>query len=212
LPCPNPNTLFTKANILIDENGHARLADFGLLTIVSDPTNFTSSNSVVTGGTTRWMSPELLAPDNFDLEDSRPTKESDCYALGMVIYEILSGQVPFAPLKDFIVMRKVVDGERPGRPDGAKGVWFTDDVWETANLCWVAQAGNRPNIEAVLECLERVPRTWKPPYPQVDEDVRVSEDDDWTTDLTTVSPMAPYFNPHCWGEFGVNRVSDLLQN
>jgi len=68
------------------------------------------------------VSPELLHPDQFGLEDSRPTKESDCYALWMVIYEVLSGQVPFAPLKDFVVMRKVVEGEHPGRPEGAKGV------------------------------------------------------------------------------------------
>ena len=37
------------------------------------------------------MSPELLDPERFGMpesEDSRPTKQSDCYALGMVIYEV----------------------------------------------------------------------------------------------------------------------------
>lgn len=33
--------LFIQANILIDEGGHARLADFGLLVFISDPTNTT---------------------------------------------------------------------------------------------------------------------------------------------------------------------------
>jgi serine/threonine protein kinase len=75
-----------------------------------------SLNSSADGGTVRWMSPELLDPDQFGFEDSRPTKESDCYALGMVIYEVLSGQAPFTPYKDFIVMRKVTEGERPERP------------------------------------------------------------------------------------------------
>lgn len=194
-----------KLNILIDQNGHARLADFGLLTIVSDSTNFASSNSVTVGGTTRWMSPELLHPDQFGLEKSRPTKESDCYALGMVIYEVLSGQLPFAPLRDFIITRKVVDGERPGRPDGAKGVWFTDGIWEMVNLCWVAQAANRPSIETVLERLEQVPGTWKPPSPQVDEDVEMSEDDDWNTILMTVSDSSDGSSFQ-----SVNHVSGLL--
>ena len=130
------------------------------------------------------MSPELLDPDQFGFKDSRPTKESDCYALGMVIYEVLSGQAPFSPYKDFIVMRKVLEGERPGRPEGAEGTWFTDDLWETMYLCWETQPGSRPSIEAVLECLERVSRTWMPPSPQADEDVEMDEDD-W--DLTTVS-------------------------
>ena len=34
------------------------------------------------------MSPELLDPSGLDDRDPRPTKESDCYALGMVIYEV----------------------------------------------------------------------------------------------------------------------------
>ena len=43
------------------------------------------------GGTRRWMSPELLDPERFGMpesENNRPTKQSDCYALGMVIYEV----------------------------------------------------------------------------------------------------------------------------
>ena len=67
------------------------------------------------------MSPELLDPEQFGLDHSRPTKESDCYALGMVIYEVLTGKSPFASLKNHIVARKVTDGKRPGRPEGVKG-------------------------------------------------------------------------------------------
>jgi len=39
------------------------------------------------------MGPELINPEQFGLEDNRPTKSSDCYALGMVIYEAISGKV-----------------------------------------------------------------------------------------------------------------------
>jgi len=47
--------------------------------------------SFTEGGTYWWMSPELLDPERFGMpepEDNRPTKQSDCYALGMVIYEV----------------------------------------------------------------------------------------------------------------------------
>lgn len=40
------------------------------------------------GGTYRWMSPELLSPEEFGMTDNRPTRQSDRYALGMVIYEV----------------------------------------------------------------------------------------------------------------------------
>ena len=168
-----PNVLFIliKANILVDKDRHARLADFGLLTIVSDPTNFTTTSSYVKCGTTRWMSPEILNPDLFGFKDSRPTKESDRYALGMVILEVLSGQPPFALDKDFIVMRKVIEGERPGRPEGLEGAWFTDDLWRMLGLCWAMPPESRPSIEAVLEGLERVSKTWNPPSQRVAEDM-----------------------------------------
>jgi len=168
---PPPNVLFIiiKANILIDKDRHARLADFGLLTVTSDSTDFTASNSHVTGGTTRWMSPEILNPDMFGLKDSRPTKESDCYALGMVVLEVLSGRPPFTPDKDFIVMRKVIDGERPRRPEGSEGAWFTDDLWGMLELCWATLPEGRPSTEVVFECLERVSETWEASFKRVGE-------------------------------------------
>ena len=128
------------------------------------------------------MSPELLHPDQFGLKDSRPTKESDCYALGMVTYEVLSGKAPFAASANFIVMRKVIDGERPERPEGVQGLWFTDELWEILNRCWEALSKSRPSIEAVFECLEQIPKGWEPPPEQVDEDLE--DEDDW--DLTGV--------------------------
>ena len=131
------------------------------------------------------MSPELLDPEQFGLDHSRPTKESDCYALGMVIYEVLTGQPPFASLKDHIVTRKVTDGKRPGRPEGAKGTWFTDKLWVMLGLCWATHAQSRPSIEVVRECLERVSCTWEPLRPQVEESEEVDEDD-WNFAVLTV--------------------------
>lgn len=96
------------------------------------------------------MGPELL-------EDNRPTKESDRYALGMVILEVLSGQVPFVGDSDFAVVRKVIDGDRPKRPEQ---VWFTDDMWGILESCWAPQPRERPSLEVVLQFLEQKSRSW----------------------------------------------------
>jgi len=144
------------------------------------------------------MSPELLDPDQFGLKDSKPTKESDCYALGMVVYEVLSGQAPFAQSKDFIVMRKVIEGERPEIPEGAEKAWFTGDLWRMLQLCWETQPRSRPSIAAVQGCLERTSRAWEPPAPSADQDAEMDED---TWDLTTVSDssgMLSRSDPFCF--------------
>jgi len=92
-----------KANILISKDRRACIADFGLSTITGVATSAAAgisqasliSNdtlmSFIGGGTRRWMSPELLYPEKFGMPESegnRPTRQSDCYALGMVIYEV----------------------------------------------------------------------------------------------------------------------------
>ena len=162
---------------MIDQNGNARLADFGLLTFTSDPSNPTGSNSVTSSGTTRWMSPELLHPQEFGFEQSRPTKKSDCYALGMAILEVLSEEPPFARDNTYVVMRKVVEGERPQRPGGA---WFTDGLWGTLEQCWLPQPKDRPTLEVILELLGQASKIWQP-LPLIVEDVDADSDESIST-------------------------------
>ena len=123
------NISHVKANIVIDKDGNARLADFGLLTIVSDSTHTATTTTSSGAGTRMWMSPELLDPERFGCKNARPTKESDCYALGMVVLEVLTGQVPFPRCSDVVITMKIIEGERPGRPQGPEAVWFSKDLW-----------------------------------------------------------------------------------
>jgi serine/threonine protein kinase len=153
-----------KANILIDQTGHARLADFGLLTIMKDPTNLLTSSSYTQGGTARWMSPELIAPQRFGLKSSRPTQSSDCYALGMVVYETISGNLPFHEDTDLTVFVKVLEGERPLR-----GAGFRNDLWRMLERCWKSRPSDRPTIEDVLRCLEMFSKLSERPSPEADE-------------------------------------------
>ena len=148
-----PRSSNPKSSVLIDNNGHARLANFGLLTIISD--NPTVASTAVGATLAYWMSPELLVPETFGLEESRPTKASDCYALGMMVYEVLSGQTPLNQHPPVVVVLKVLEGERPERPQGARGVWFTDDIWATLELCWKHQPCDRIDSKAILWGLER---------------------------------------------------------
>jgi len=63
------------------------------------------------------MSPELIVPQRFGLESGHPTRSSDCDALGMVVYETISRQMPFHKFKhtDLTIFVKVLEGERPPR-------------------------------------------------------------------------------------------------
>ena len=97
------------------------------------------------------MAPELIDPQQFGFKKSRPTKSSDCYALGMVIYETISGNLPFHEHTDLTVIMKVLAGERPPR-----GAGFAESLWKMLELCWKPQPNSRPSIEDVLRYLEMV--------------------------------------------------------
>ena len=73
------------ANIMIDKKGNAIVMDFGIAR-VEDSTRFTQTGAAI--GTPAYMSPEQCRGDEV-------TAASDQYSLGVVAYELFSGQPPF---------------------------------------------------------------------------------------------------------------------
>jgi len=133
------------------------------------------------------MSPELINPQGFGLRDSRRTESSDCYALGIMIYEVLSGSVPFVRYRESAVVKfKVLRGERPERPQGVEGDWFTDEVWSILERCWKHEPSDRPSIDCVLQCSEEASRFWMPLSSLVAVGPQVVDSPLWTvSDLST---------------------------
>ncbi|MHC5269357.1 Stk1 family PASTA domain-containing Ser/Thr kinase [Enterococcus sp. LJL98] len=72
-------------NILMDEHGTVKIADFGIAIALSE-TSITQTNSML--GSVHYLSPEQA-------RGSMATNQSDIYALGIIFYEMLTGQVPF---------------------------------------------------------------------------------------------------------------------
>ena len=145
-------------NILITNETPPRacLADFGLSTLT--PSGPGETTTATAGGTPLYMAPELLCPTKFGKLSARLTQPADIYALGMVIYEVLSG---FPPFHDqmcgvFDHAYRVVDGARPPKPDNAEQVGFGDGTWELVEECWSQESTRRPVIERVFTHLTRV--------------------------------------------------------
>ncbi|KAF9789584.1 kinase-like domain-containing protein [Thelephora terrestris] len=165
------------ANILINKDRRGCIADFSLTTITgvgSHPahgvtpiaTTFSGDTlmSFTAGGTYRWMSPELLDPDQFGIpkeEEGRPTRQSDCYALGMVIYEVLCGHSPFIEKENSLMLTsEIVNGVRPTKPEGAERLGFNNELWTIVERCWQGIIVERPGIDDILSCLNDATAFW----------------------------------------------------
>jgi serine/threonine-protein kinase len=74
-------------NILIDRNGIVKITDFGIATAVSGVTIAQTSSQVL--GSVHYLSPEQV-------RGGQVRKESDIYSMGIVMYELLTGRLPFS--------------------------------------------------------------------------------------------------------------------
>ena len=73
-------------NILIDKEGNIKLTDFGLSKMIPNEENNINSNTIC--GTLEYMAPEIIKGKNYD-------KSADWYSFGIVLYQMICGDVPF---------------------------------------------------------------------------------------------------------------------
>ncbi|KAJ7834985.1 kinase-like domain-containing protein [Mycena olivaceomarginata] len=135
-------------NILISDDFHVRLTDFGLATTIVDGEGDQSSTSN-RAGSVRWFAPELIDPRWFGAERFVRTRATDVYAFACVCIELHTGKPPFAELTDAAVIFKVVQGERPERPET-----MTDTVWKIVTATWTENGHERLPTSAIISLLE----------------------------------------------------------
>ena len=84
-------------NVLLDEKGHAFMADFGIAKIVESASTLTKTGMI--SGTPQYMAPEQARGTGVD-------QRTDIYALGVVAYELLAGRLPFTADTPVAVLMK----------------------------------------------------------------------------------------------------------
>ncbi|KIK57486.1 hypothetical protein GYMLUDRAFT_46068 [Collybiopsis luxurians FD-317 M1] len=140
------------ANILVTDELHCCIADFGLALTTSDSQAWSTATTGVTKGAIRWMAPELLSTEGL-IDEIFKSPSRDIFALGCTMVEILTLQVPFHNQKtDYSVLACLMNCMRPARPDNA---WCSDAIWALITRCWAQEPSGRPNAQEVYEALQK---------------------------------------------------------
>lgn len=117
----------------------AALCDFGLAT------RFTGTESRGPNDNPRWTAPEVLQYQPY-------TTKADIYSYGVVLFEIMTGRVPFDDDSfEFIVSKRVIKGDRPRLPDSIE-----PRMAALISRCWSQLPAQRPEWSAILHELRSI--------------------------------------------------------
>jgi serine/threonine-protein kinase len=119
------------ANILINVNGQAILMDFGIVKIMGGEYHTATGATI---GTAMYMSPEQIRSERVD-------ERADIYSLGVTLYEMLSGQPPYAADSALTLMMMVLNDPLPDLRQARKGI--PESLWAAVQKALAKEPAGR---------------------------------------------------------------------
>ncbi|XP_050383720.1 serine/threonine-protein kinase STY17-like [Argentina anserina] len=128
------------ANLLMDEHEVVKVADFGVARVQAQSGVMTAET-----GTYRWMAPEVIEHKPYD-------HKADVFSFGIVLWELLTGQLPYSfltPLQAAVgVVQKAL---RPTIPKNTNPKFA-----ELLERCWQQDPIQRPDFSEIVEILQHL--------------------------------------------------------
>ncbi|XP_010529667.1 PREDICTED: serine/threonine-protein kinase BLUS1-like [Tarenaya hassleriana] len=130
-------------NILLDDNGEVKLADFGVSACLFDNGDRQRARNTFVG-TPCWMAPEVLQPG------SGYNSKADIWSFGITALELAHGHAPFSKYPPMKVLLMTIQSAPPGL-DYDRDKKFSKSFKEMVAMCLVKDQTKRPTAEKLLK-------------------------------------------------------------
>ena len=124
-------------NILLTHEGIAKLADFG----VSTQLMHSFSKKITKIGTPFYMSPEVILQNKYDYK-------CDIWSLGITTIEMAEGEPPFAKVKGYWVLKKIITHPPKGLKNKEK---WSSEFNDFVEKCLIYEPEKRPSAKELLQ-------------------------------------------------------------
>ncbi|WP_053362119.1 Stk1 family PASTA domain-containing Ser/Thr kinase [Bacillus sp. FJAT-27251] len=166
-------------NILIDANGNVKVTDFGIAMALS-ATSITQTNSVL--GSVHYLSPEQA-------RGGMANNKSDIYSLGIVMFELLTGRLPFSGESAVSIALKHLQSETPSLKR-----WNPQIPQSVENIVLKATAKDPFHRYDNVDKMEDDLRTALDPERLNESKFSIPEDDEATKAIPVITPDRPFRN------------------
>ncbi|CAI9089090.1 OLC1v1023595C3 [Oldenlandia corymbosa var. corymbosa] len=138
------------SNILRDDSGHLKVADFGLSKLMLVTKSIKEDKPVGCQETSwRYLAPEVLKNEEYDTK-------VDVFSFALILQEMIEGSLPFSEKQENEVPKLYVQNERP--PFRAPAKLYAHGLRELIEDCWNDKPSKRPTFRHVISRLEEINR------------------------------------------------------
>lgn len=143
LPLPLLHLDLKPSNVLLDSSLNAKLTDFGLAKVYQSVSRVSILDNAAEEGTLSYMPPEALDDLSYT-----PTKASDIYSYGILLWSIITGKQPYKHALSRVIRVLVPQGDRPSVEAiraQARGINGLTKLQELMEQCWAGIRDERPS-------------------------------------------------------------------
>jgi len=130
------------SNILIDDNWKIKIGDFGLSRFINKKNPSENSGRI---GTPHWMAPEILKGENYE-------ESADIYSYGMILWEILSLEIPYFGIDPRKLMSYVAEEKKIVEVPNKGNI----HIRVLTKKCLDYDPIKRPTLKDIVDSLEKI--------------------------------------------------------